>query len=34
MPSVDYKEGLYERLRNPEYAGIYLEEALNEGIGK
>ena len=31
MPSVDYKEGLYERLRDPKYAGMYLEEALNEG---
>jgi len=31
MASVSYKEGLYKRLQDSEYAGMYIEEALNEG---
>ena len=31
MKSVSYEKGLIERLKDPEYASVYLAEALNDG---
>lgn len=31
MKSVRYEKGLIERLKDPEYAFVYLTEALNDG---
>ncbi len=31
MKSVSYEKGLIERLKDPEYASVYLTEALNDG---
>ena len=31
MPVISYKEGLLERLQDPEYASAYITEALIDG---